>query len=106
MCRKSSGSAFATYGTVLIENLSWVGGYENIKVFRSSEHAQRGFCGNCGSSLFYKRVNDDSGYEMSLGVLDEEPNYFPSANINCEERAKWSEQSEQLRDFVGDRETI
>lgn len=29
-----------------------------VKNYRSSEWAERGFCGECGSTLFYKTVHD------------------------------------------------
>ncbi|WP_298372774.1 GFA family protein [Azospirillum sp.] len=42
---------------------------ETLRWFRSSAKAQRGFCGTCGSSLFWK--GDDSPFlDVTAGCLD------------------------------------
>jgi hypothetical protein len=43
-----------------------------ISVYRSSEWAERGFCKNCGTSLFYRLVGDGS-YYVPAGLLDTQP---------------------------------
>ncbi len=41
-----------------------------LKWFASSDWAKRGFCGTCGSSLFY-RMNSEDGVGIAAGCLDE-----------------------------------
>ncbi len=96
MCRKNSGSAFATYGSVRSINLNWTAGKEHIKVYKSSAQAERGFCENCGSSLFFRMLGQPADYEIALGTLDDEPDHLPNANIFYDSRAKWSDQNETL----------
>lgn len=68
-------------------------GSEYIKVFDSSEWAERGFCRNCGSNLFYRLkhnnqhqippglFDDDTGLEFTHQVfIDERPEYYEFAN--------------------------
>jgi hypothetical protein len=45
-----------------------------VRRHRSSPWAERGFCGVCGSSLFFRLVNGggDAGYELSVGTLDDQ----------------------------------
>ena len=45
-------------------------GEENLVRFRSSDWAERGFCGKCGTNLFYKELQSDS-YEMCVGTFDD-----------------------------------
>lgn len=64
-CRKQSGhvwaSAFAPQKDVAITGaVTW---------FRSSDIARRGFCGTCGSVLFWKRDDEDT-VSFSCGSLD------------------------------------
>ncbi|MBC3767148.1 GFA family protein [Neptunicella marina] len=99
MCRKSSGAAFATFAGVKPENFTWLKGESHIKVYESSEVAERGFCEKCGSSLFYKVKGNNTGYEIALGTLDEEPNHKPNANIYCSYKAQWPTNSEQLKEY-------
>ncbi|MEP3889267.1 MAG: GFA family protein [Hellea sp.] len=63
---------------------------DGLTWYASSEWAKRGFCKNCGSSLFY-RLNDNEGFwaisagsldlpeGLTLGkeiFIDEKPNYY------------------------------
>jgi hypothetical protein len=56
-CRKSSGHFVAATAcptvalTIEGPTLQW---------FQSSETAERGFCGRCGSNLFWRRIGSDS----------------------------------------------
>lgn len=45
-------------------------GEENLVRYRSSEWAERGFCRQCGSNLFYRALNSDA-YEMCVGAFNE-----------------------------------
>lgn len=44
-------------------------GKENITVYASSDWAERGFCKNCGSHLFYHLVSSGQ-YIMPLGLFE------------------------------------
>lgn len=99
MCQKSSGSAFATYGSVRPADFAWLTGEEHVKVYQSSATAERGFCEICGSSLYFKLRTPHSGYEVSFGTLDEAPNEVPNANIYCASKAKWSVPTKNLPDY-------
>ena len=71
MCRRWGGGAFMTVdgGTdVMFE------GKEHIKVYNSSEWAERGFCQNCGTHLFY-RLKQNGLHILSLGMLDDEKDF-------------------------------
>lgn len=69
ICRKS-GSGGPTI-SVDCEN-AVIRGEENLQWYRSSESAERGFCKNCGSSLFFRLINGSSYMNVSTGVLDDE----------------------------------
>lgn len=43
---------------------------KGLKWYRSSEWAERGFCKNCGSSLFYRLVEDQSKMSVCAGALN------------------------------------
>jgi hypothetical protein len=90
MCRKFHGAAFATYGKVQVEDLQWLAGKELLKVFVSSGIAERGFCSECGSSLYYKRAGQDQQCSLALGSLDGEPDRAVDNSIFCDSRPQWS----------------
>lgn len=45
-------------------------GADHLTVFKSSDWAERGFCGRCGSNLFY-RMRDSGGHSIAIGTLDD-----------------------------------
>jgi hypothetical protein len=45
-------------------------GEEHLVRHQSSDWAERGFCGRCGSALFYKILASDD-YEMCIGAFDD-----------------------------------
>lgn len=54
MCRRAAGAAFVTWVGVADWNFRIMRGAEQLTWFRSSVDGRRGFCNQCGSSLFFK----------------------------------------------------
>lgn len=87
MCRKSHGSPFATYVAAAAASFEWLQGEEHIVRYRSSDQAERWFCGRCGSGL-----PEHSGHGlawMPAGCLDEDPGARPVAHIFTNSKAPW-----------------
>lgn len=99
MCRKFSGAAYGTFGTVNSENINWESGFELIKLFNSSQMAHRGFCSKCGSSIFYRLTTPNAPFEIALGLLETEPTESVSANIFCAYRPHWPRNIERIPNF-------
>ncbi|WP_120500317.1 GFA family protein [Roseovarius sp. EL26] len=53
-CLRTSGHAWASV-SVPVDTVE-IAGTENLKWFTSSDIARRGFCTECGSSLFFERI--------------------------------------------------
>ena len=49
-------------------------GKENITVYDSSEWAERGFCKNCGSHLFY-RLKEVNEHQIPVGLFDNQEKF-------------------------------
>lgn len=50
-----------------------ISGNENIQIFDSSEWAERGFCKNCGTHLFY-RLKGTQEHMVPVGLFDDSLN--------------------------------
>ena len=89
MCRKWSAGPFLAVdcGTDIK-----IDGEENIGVFNSSDWAERAFCKNCGTNLFY-RLKQTKQHIVSSEIfgepefnfdhqifIDEKPNYYSFSN--------------------------
>ncbi len=71
MCRRwSGGPAFAVEAKDGVEFIK----QEFVKVYNSSEWAERGFCSNCGSHLFY-RLKNGSYCNVPLGLLESQSDF-------------------------------
>ena len=68
MCQKATGNLFAALVGVRHEHLSWTRG--TPAEFASSDLALRGFCDNCGTSLYYRSVGGPH-VSFSIGAFDE-----------------------------------
>lgn len=73
MCRKFSGGIELGLD-VPLDGIVWEG-EDSIRIYKSSEWAERGFCETCGSSLFYRILPGDILPEgmmsLSAGSLDD-----------------------------------
>ena len=73
MCRKWAGGPFLA---VDCKDDVTIKGGENIRLYNSSDWAERGFCSKCGTNLFY-HLKQNNQYIMSAGFfnLDAELNF-------------------------------
>lgn len=89
-CRKTSGN-FVAASAALRSELEIVGA---PVWFESSSTAKRGFCGTCGSNLFW----DGGGDKISIfaGTLDGAPDIQLAAHIYCADKGSWYEINDDL----------
>jgi hypothetical protein len=66
-CRKFHGH-FGAYTSAAAKDIS-VTGYRHLKWYRSSNFARRGFCKECGSSLFWERLKSGT-ISIAAGTLE------------------------------------
>lgn len=56
-CRKQTGHYEA--GTDVPRSAVTITGEDEVRWYQSSEHVRRGFCGTCGSALFFDPIERD-----------------------------------------------
>ena len=66
-CRKQSGHYWAS-ASVKRDQLN-VAGAEQVRWYAASPQARRGFCGTCGSFLFWDADNEQE-VAVALGIID------------------------------------
>jgi len=90
MCRRWGGGPFLGVHCGSDITLS---GSEFVKTFQSSDWAERGFCGNCGTHLYYHLKPSDE-YMVPVGLfqsvedftlkqqifIDKKPSYYAFSN--------------------------
>ena len=83
MCQKAVGNYFSASAGVPLNDFAWVKGTPGV--FKSSEVAERGFCRDCGTPLFYRAAGKDR-ISVSLGSLDDPSRVVPLKQFGIESR--------------------
>jgi hypothetical protein len=60
-------------------------GEQHIKRYNSSDWAERGFCAECGTNLFY-HMKDPSMYIMTTGTFDDGEQFTLAGEIYIDEK--------------------
>jgi hypothetical protein len=66
-CRKSSGHVWAS--TDVPRERVAIAGEDRLRWYRSSDKVRRGFCADCGSSLFWDPIGRDK-IAVAMGAFD------------------------------------
>ena len=68
--------------------------------YESSEHGRRLFCGDCGTSLFYRNERVLPGLiDVQTGTLDEPDRLPAQVHIQTAERIAWMKTAHELPAF-------
>jgi hypothetical protein len=89
MCRKASGSAFASNAGVAAADFHLVAGDDLVQGFESSPGKTRHFCRRCGSPLFARDPALPGQVRIRLGCLDGDPGVRPAFHWMVESKAPW-----------------
>ena len=96
-CRRQSGhfvvaTSARRADVILIED-------RGLKWYRSSPKARRGFCGECGSALFWDDGSDD--ISINVGSLDQPTGLKIKDHIFVEDKGDYYDIDDGLPKFVG-----
>ena len=97
-CRKTSGHYWSVT-EIEIEKFNLLKD-SGLKWYSSSEEAKRGFCKECGSSLFFKFNNEDKIY-VGSGTLDGETNLKTGMHIFVADKGDYYDISDELPQYQG-----
>lgn len=100
MCRKATGSSFATNMLVREADFVVTSGQALIKAFQSSPGEHRHFCSECGSPIYSKAQAREGTVSVRCGTLDDDPLVRPSVHLYTASKAPWFEVRDHLRQFL------
>ena len=101
-CQKSHGGGGAAYGSCMKQDVVWLTGKKRIRRYASSERVRRGFCKDCGCSIYYYNKDFPNHIDIALGVLDSDPNIAPEKHIYVAEKSCWYSLNDDLPKFEYD----
>ncbi len=84
MCRRATGQPIVAGAYFRLHEVRLVRGEPSLH--RSSPYAERGFCGHCGTPLFYHSVMPDLRDRicLMLGTFDHPQRYHPTGHWNVQ----------------------
>ena len=91
LCRKNSGTAYATNGFIDTESFSVIKGEQNLSMFSFKPGRNRHFCKTCGSPVFSSNDEDPSRLRIRLGILDSDITERPISHNFVSSKANWEE---------------
>lgn len=98
MCRQWGGGAL-----LVVECGSDVSfeGEENIGIYQSSEWAERGFCQQCGSHLFY-RMKSNHQYYIPVGLFEESEDLVFTHQVFIDEKPAYYSFANETKNLTGE----
>lgn len=96
LCRKSSGTAYATNGFVATEHLHIEKGLSFLTHFEMKPGKKRHFCSQCASPVFSSNSTDPERLRIRLGILDTPIEEKPGSHNFVTSKASWDTFEEAL----------
>jgi len=91
LCRKNSGTAYATNGFVNTDDFNIVKGQDNLSTFSFKPGRNRHFCKTCGSPIYSSNEDDKSRIRIRLGAIDSDVAERPISHNFVTSKANWED---------------
>lgn len=88
LCQRAHGAPVVTWVGVSQEGFTLTAG-SSLRWYRSSADSERGFCADCGSTLFFRSERWPGEVHIVRTNIDGDIDTEPSVHVHCESRARW-----------------
>lgn len=96
LCRKASGSAYATNGFINAQDLKLTDRDSTLTFYESSEGKRKYFCKSCGSPIYSSNAQSPERYRLRLGALDSDISGRPISHNFVTSKANWEDLNAEL----------
>jgi hypothetical protein len=100
-CRRSHAAAFVTWTSVPTDQFRLLSGKDELRRYESHAGVFWGFCGKCGTSMFYDADDTPERIYVTVTSLVDPLDRDPDSHVSFEERAPWYSASKTLPCFRG-----
>jgi len=97
MCRRWGGGPFIEIDCGVDVAID---GESNVAVFDSSDWAERGFCRNCGTHLFY-RLKESGQHMIPVGLFETSDNLVFKSQVFIDEKPDYYAFANETKDLTG-----
>jgi len=91
LCRKNSGTAYATNGFINVSEFEVVTGEKSLSNFSFKPGRNRYFCSKCGSPVYSANEQDPTRLRIRLGILDSDIEERPISHNFVSSKANWED---------------
>lgn len=91
LCRKNSGTAYATNGFINSADFEVIKGKDSLSTFSFKPGKNRHFCTHCGSPVYSSNDEDLSRYRIRLGIIDSDITERPISHNFVSSKANWED---------------
>lgn len=91
LCRKNSGTAYATNGFINTGDFTITSGAENLTQYAFKPGRVRHFCTACGSPVFSANAQDPTRIRIRLGIIDSEIIERPISHNFVSSKGNWED---------------
>lgn len=96
LCRKNSGTAFATNGFINAADFSISKGENSLSTYSFKPGRNRYFCRQCGSPIYSSNEQDPTRFRIRLGLLDSDIVERPISHNFVSSKANWDDLDAKL----------
>lgn len=101
-CRVAHGAAFVTWVGVPEAAFEFTAGGDRVRWFASSRQSRRGFCTECGTTLFFQSTVSPGEMHIALGTVVGSIDRQPQAHVFFDQRVPWLAVVDELPKFDTD----
>ena len=105
-CREAHGAAFVSWVGVAAERFSVTAGEECLQWYQSSEQSRRGFCGHCGTTLFFESSLCPGEMHVTRASLPAVIDREPQLHCFYDQHASWATVGDSLPRYPSDAEGL
>ncbi|RRS07086.1 GFA family protein [Pseudoalteromonas sp. J010] len=91
LCRKSTGTAYATNGFVKADEFIVQSGKDSLKAYTVKPGRKRHFCVHCASPIYSSNDADPNRIRLRLGIVDSDINERPMSHNFVSSKANWDD---------------
>lgn len=93
ICRRAVGAPGVPWATFRRDELTVEG---TVSWYGSSQHAKRGFCGACGTSLFFETEHEPNAVDVTVASMAEADKVVPRYHSWAPNKLAWETLADNL----------
>lgn len=96
LCQRAHGAAFVTWVGMNAQQVTVQDEYQQLAWYASSGDAQRGFCKNCGSTVFFRSQQWPDELHITLANFSQPVDRAPQVHAYYDTHVSWFTCNDEL----------